>query len=588
MHLAETSTTAREPASLNGVHYSKPVDGLKESYRLKEALMGTKRNIKIIFMGMGPAGIDFSHALKERGQNIDLAIYEKNPDVGGTWYENRYPGCACDIPSVSYQYTWQRKPDWSHYYSGAKEIHQYLKDIVATNGLERYVKLNHKVVNAEWLEEKGQWKVSIERLSDGTVFDDYAEFFLNGGGHLNAYKWPEVQGLEDFKGPKVHSANWDESLDLKDKRVLVIGAGSSGVQIVPSIIDQVKSLDIVARSPTWITAGFAPKYAGENGNNFAYSAETKARFREDPKFYLEYCKAIESELTQRFRIVVNESVEALEARAFSEKEMTRKLASKPELIDFLMPKDFGIGCRRPTPGNGFLESLCHEKTTVLTKEIRILTQTGFVTDEGEHKEVDVVICATGFDTSFRPLFPVLANGRNVQDDLTSGDTVAYLGLNLPEVPNYFHYSGPYGPLGHGSAIPMIEAFTNYILQVIEKAQLEDIKKIQVKRSVAEQFTQHSDLFLKRTAWSGPCSSWFKAGDKARKPTLWPGSRLHYLMTLQRPRFEDYEITYLSGNPWNFLGDGFHVREYDGTDLTWYYGLLDGKDEQQKVPPEPVY
>ncbi|PKS11138.1 hypothetical protein jhhlp_002899 [Lomentospora prolificans] len=550
--------------------------------------MGEKRRVKVIFMGMGAAGIDFSHAVQARGHQIDLTIYEKNSDIGGTWLENRYPGCACDIPSVSYQYSWQRKPDWSQYYSSSKEIWEYMKHVSTTNNLERNVKFNHKIVGAEWLEDAGQWKVSIMRLEDSTVFDDHCEFFLNGGGHLNSWKWPRIQGLHDFRGIKAHSANWNDSIDLKDKRVLIIGAGSSAVQIAPTIIDQVKSLDIVIRSPTWITAGFAPKYAGPDGSNFAYSEETKERFRKDPKFYLSYCKAIESELSTRFRLVVNGTDEAKEARAFSEKEMTRKLSGKPELIDAIMPKNFGVGCRRPTPGNGFLESLCHDKTTVLTKEIRMVTHTGFVTSEGQHKETDVIICATGFDTSFRPFFPLHANGRNVQDDFNSGDTVGYLGLNLPEVPNYFMYSAPYGPLGHGSSIPMIEAFTNYILQIINKAQLEDIKKIQVKRSAAESFTAHADLYLKRTAWTGPCSSWFKAGDQTRKPTLWPGSRLHYLTVLQKPRFEDYEFEYLSDNIFNFLGNGFHVREYDGHDLTWYYGLLDGKDEQPKTSPEPVY
>ncbi|CAG9956706.1 unnamed protein product [Clonostachys rosea f. rosea IK726] len=557
-------------------------------YQIRESLMGSKRPVKVIFIGMGAAGIDFSHTVKIDGDAVDLTVYEKNPEIGGTWLENRYPGCACDIPSVTYQYTWQKKPDWSQYYSGSEEIWDYLKSITTSNDLEKYVRFRHKVVGAEWQEDKGQWKVSVLRLEDGTVFDEYAEFLLNGGGHLNAWKWPQIQGLHDFRGTKVHSAAWDESIDLTDKTVLVIGAGSSAVQIVPNVIDKVKSLDIVARSPTWITAGFAPKYAGEGGKNFKYSDETKELFRKDPRAYLAYCKGIESELSTRIRFVVNDSPEAKESRAFSEAQMKMKLKAKPELIDTLMPKDFGVGCRRPTPGNGFLESLCHEKTTVLTNEIQLITQTGFVTAEGVHKEVDIIICATGFDTSFRPAFPMIANGRNVQDEFESGDTVAYLGLNLPEVPNYFHYSGPYGPLGHGSAIPMIEAFTRYIWQVIEKCQVEDIKKIQVKRHVAEKFTQHSDLYLKRTAWSGPCSSWFKAGDKARKPTLWPGSRIHYLQTLKQPRFEDYEIQYLSENLFNYFGNGFHVGEHNGRDLTWYWGLLDGKDEQPETLPDPLY
>ena len=145
-----------------------------------------------------------------------------------------------------------------------------------------------------------------------------------------------------------------------------------------------------------------------------------------------------------------------------------------------------------------------------------------------------------------------------------------------------------GPLGHGSVVPMVEAYTNYIIQVLQKVQVEDIKRIQVKRKVAEDFTRHADIYLKRTAWSGPCRAWFKNGDKNRKPLCWPGSRIHYLTMLQKPRFEDFDIEYLSGNTFNFLGNGFDVREFDGRDLTWYYGLLRGEDKQPKSFPAPLY
>ena len=402
--------------------------------------------------------------------------------------------------------------------------------------------------------------------------------------------------MESFQGPKVHTANWDESLDLTGKSVLVVGIGSSGVQVVPSILPLVKSLYVVARSSTWITAGFAPKYAGENGENFHYSEETKQRFRDDPEFYRMYCKAVESELNQRFKIVVNESKDALDALEYSSKEMQRKLATRPDLLEHLMPKNFGIGCRRPTPGNGFLESLCDPKTTTLTKEVQEITPTGFIAADGSNHDVDIIICATGFDTSFRPPFPVLCNGRNIQDDFTPtggrasnpNAGLGYLGISAPEVPNYLVFCGLYGPIGHGSVCPMVEAYTNYAFQIIAKMQTEDISKIQVRRKAAEQFSKHADLFVKRTAWSGPCSSWFKAGDAARKATIWPGSRIHYLTMLQKVRFEDFDIEYHSGNAFNFLGDGFDVRENDGRDLTWYCGLVDGVDKQPENLPDAVF
>lgn len=419
------------------------------------------------------------------------------------------------------------------------------------------------------------------------TFDDYADFFLHGGGVLNNWRWPQIEGLHSFRGTLVHTARWPESLDLSGEKVLQIGIGSSGVQVTPNIIEKVDQLYVVARSPVWITAGFAPTYAGPNGDNFAYSEETMAKFRADPKLYLSYCKAIESELNVRFKFLINGSEEAETSRAYSTQEMRAKLAAKPHLMDKIIPTNFGVGCRRPTPGNGFLEALCRDKTTALTKEIQKVTASGFVDSEGKAHEVDTIICATGFDTSFRPAMPVIVDGWNLQDRF-DGDTIGYLGLSVPEVPNYFIYIGPYGPLGHGSVVPMVEAYTKYIIQVLQKAQVEDIKSLRVNREVAEAFTRHADLYLQRTAWSGPCSSWFKNGQTHKKPLCWPGSRVHYLTILQKPRFEDFDMEYHSGNRFNFLGDGFDTREFDGRDLTWYYGLLDGKDEQPKSFTGPQY
>ncbi|TPX08646.1 uncharacterized protein E0L32_009835 [Thyridium curvatum] len=558
------------------------------TYKIRETPMGTKRKLKVIFMGMGCSGIDFARQLGRTMEDVKLIIYEKNEDLGGTWLENRYPGCACDIPSVCYQYSWARKPDWSQYYSASPEIHKYFKDVAVEADVIKYCSFNHKIIRAEWLSGPGKWKITVMRNGNpDDTFDDYADFFLHGGGVLNNWRWPQIEGLHSFRGTLVHTARWPESLDLSGEKVLQIGIGSSGVQVTPNIIEKVDQLYVVARSPVWITAGFAPTYAGPNGDNFAYSEETMAKFRADPNLYLSYCKAIESELNVRFKFLINGSEEAETSRAYSTQEMRAKLAAKPHLMDKIIPTNFGVGCRRPTPGNGFLEALCSDKTTVLTNEIQKVTASGFVDSEGKAHEVDTIICATGFDTSFRPAMPVIVDGWNLQDRF-DGDTIGYLGLSVPEVPNYFIYIGPYGPLGHGSVVPMVEAYTKYIIQVLQKAQVEDIKSLRVNREVAEAFTRHADLYLQRTAWSGPCSSWFKNGQTHRKPLCWPGSRVHYLTILQKPRFEDFDMEYHSGNRFNFLGDGFDTREFDGRDLTWYYGLIDGKDEQPKSFTGPQY
>ena len=566
-----------------------PVSNGYTDYKIRESPMGTKRKLKVIFMGMGCSGINFAHQVQTRMENVDLTIYEANTDLGGTWLVNRYPGCACDIPSVCYQYSWQKKPDWERYYSGSKQIYEYFRDIASDCDVLKFAKFSHKIVRAEWLEAEGQWKVTIMRNNDPSdTFDDYGDYFLHGGGVLNNWRWPQIKGLHDFQGPLVHTARWDDSIELENKRVLIIGAGSSSVQVVPTIIDRVDQLIVVARSPIWVTAGFAPAYAGKQGENFYYSKKTQQKFRDDPEFYLSYCKAIESELNVRFKFYINGSVDAKEAREYSIKEMQKKLEKKPELMDKLIPSNFGVGCRRPTPGNGFLEALTLDKTTVLTEEIQEITSTGFIDGSGNAHEVDVVVCATGFDTSFRTAFPLLVGETDYRYENDEADVQGYMGLSVPGVPNYFVFIGAYGPLGHGSVIPMVEAYTNYIIQVLEKAQVEDIKSVRVNRSVGEAFTRHADLYLQRTAWSGPCSSWFKNGIPSRKPLCWPGSRVHYLTMLQKPRFEDFDIDYVSDNRFNFLGNGFDVREFDGRDITWYYGLLNNQDKQPESFPDPVY
>ncbi|KIX09207.1 uncharacterized protein Z518_00286 [Rhinocladiella mackenziei CBS 650.93] len=586
--LQSSSNEKPESVFQNGHH--RHLNGQNVKYQIRESPMGTRRKLKVIFLGMGCSGINFAHQLRQQMQDVELVIYEKNHDIGGTWLENRYPGCACDIPSVCYQYSWAKSPNWERYYSSSKQIYEYFRKVAEDYDVLKYARLNHRIVEAEWLESQGQWKVKVQRNNDPSdTIVDYSDFFLHGGGVLNNWRWPQIKGLKEFQGHLLHTARWDETLDVRNKKVLVIGAGSSSVQVVPTIVDEVDQLYVVARSPIWVTAGFAPTYAGPNGENFHYSKETQQKFRDDPEFYLSYCKAIESELNVRFKFYINGSDDAREAREYSTREMQRKLMQKPELMDKLIPNNFGVGCRRPTPGNGFLETLTLDKTTVLTKEIQEVTRTGFVDNQGNAHDVDVIICATGFDTSFRPTFPVIVEGKNLQDRFADGvDVVGYLGLSVPDVPNYFIFIGPYGPLGHGSVIPMVEAYTNYIVQVLQKVQAEDIKSVRVNGSVAEAFTRHADLYLKRTAWSGPCSSWFKNGDSSRKPLCWPGSRVHYLTVLQKPRFEDFDIDYLSQNRFNFLGNGFDTREFDGRDITWYYGLLNNEDKQPRSFPDPVY
>jgi hypothetical protein len=305
---------------------------------------------------------------------------------------------------------------------------------------------------------------------------------------------------------------------------------------------------------------------------------------ENPKKYLEYRKQIENELNQRFRFIFRGSKEAGDAREFSMSQMRKKLAEKPELADTIIPKDFNPGCRRPTPAPGYLEALVQPNVTVFTQSISSFDETGFVDSESnQHYDVDAVICATGFDTSWLPRFPFIGRGgKNLSEEWgTSQGVTSYLCVAIPNFPNHFSFCGPYGPVGHGSFMPLIETWTTYIFAVLEKMQIENIKSICPRERPAQDFRAHADLFLKRTAWTSPCRSWFKAGTVDGQTMIWPGSRLHHLELMKAPRYEDFDIEYRTSNMFAFLGNGFDIRESDGRDITYYLGSLsdDGSDLQ---------
>ncbi|KAL2837716.1 putative dimethylaniline monooxygenase [Aspergillus pseudoustus] len=542
-------------------------------YVIPDQHLGSLRPLRIIVIGFGAGGINLAHIFSQfpRHNNISIQCYDKNPEVGGTWYENRYPGCACDIPSVNYQFSWHPKPDWSSYYAGSEEILEYFKDVVETHDLARFVKLDHSVVGAWWDGGKGKWKVKVQpnRKNEEQAFYDEGDVLINATGVLNNWKWPQVPGVEKFE-KKVHSANWDTLIDLQDMVVGVIGNGSSAVQIIPAIFPKVKQLKAFMRSPTWITAGFAQKYAGENGANFNYTEEQKQQFRDDPAGYLHYRKMVEEELNQRFKFIINGTQAQKEALEFARAEMTRKLNGRKDIVSKLVPSDYAVGCRRPTPGNGFLECIAdEEKCSVTFESVTEITEKGILTADGVHHEVDILVCATGFDVSFKPKFPIVGKGGLDLKDAWATQPDTYLSATIPQFPNYFMINGPFGPYGHGSILPIIEIITRYIEKFLIKLGRENVKSFYPKQQAVDDFRRHRELFLLRTAWSSPCRSWFKGGTVDGPIMMWPGSRLHFFEALAEPRYEDYEWEYQLNNRFSYFGNGFSQREIDGDNITWY-------------------
>ncbi|KAF2483098.1 FAD/NAD-P-binding domain-containing protein [Neohortaea acidophila] len=556
-------------------------------YEIRERPSGEPRRMRVIGVGAGASGINLAKALRDDAENIEVAIYDKNPEVGGTWWENRYPGVRCDIPSVVYQYTWNPKV-WNEYYSGGAEILQYLKDTVESFQLTSMLHLRHLVTEARWYDDVGKWKVSVTNLEDGRQFEDECDVFVNAMGFLNNWRWPDISGLKDFKGTLAHSADFPEGLVLKDKRVAVVGNGSSGIQLVAALQPQVSHLFTWIRSPTWMTAGFAGKYAGPDGANFRYSEEQKRLLEKNPDYYLQYRKAVETEMVSGFARYHRNTPESKAAHDFASKDMKTRLASAPKLIDTLIPRTFPVGCKRPTPGNGYLEALVQDNVTVFTDSgLEKITEKGVLGPDGKEHELDAILLATGFDTSWVPRFPIIAHGTNLQD-VYKERPVGYLGVAAPGMPNYFSVYGPYGPLASGSAMPMITAYVNYIVQMVKHIQREDVKSVTPQQQAIEQYAEHTALFTDRTVWNAPCRSWFKGNKVDGRILLHPGSRNQFLEMMARPRLQDYDFVYRTKNMWAWLGNGFSTRDFDGKDLTWYFGLVDGEDRQKQYDVHEMY
>lgn len=241
--------------------------------------------------------------------------------------------------------------------------------------------------------------------------------------------------------------------------------------------------------------------------------------------------------------------------------MSRKLGGDPRLVDKIIPKNFNVGCRRPTPGNGYLEALVGEKTTVFTETIGSVTPNGFKDSEGNEYEVDVIICATGFDTSYRPQFPVIGLDNVPLADRWSEIPESYMGVAAPKMPNYFMFTGPFTPVAQGAILPILTAMSNYILQVIRKMYTQHIRRITPNEAVIADFMEHTKAYLPRTCWADPCVSWFKQGQIDGPIVMWPGSRLAFFEAVKTPQWEDYDIQYHSGNRFGFLGSGFAPYEY---------------------------
>ncbi|KIW19410.1 hypothetical protein PV08_03705 [Exophiala spinifera] len=532
-----------------------------------EQPLSTRRKLRMICLGAGFSGLTLAYKIRydmKYDDFIDFQIYEKNPDLGGTWYENRYPGAACSTIADSYVFPFEPNPNWSTFYAGSREIWQYMKDTAVKWDLEQFVTYNSKVTDSVWDDENGRWKVKIDR--QGIVVEEQCDILVNASGFLNKWTWPNIEGLHDFKGKLIHTAAWDQLYDWTNKKVAVIGNGSSAIQLVPHLQKTAKQVVNYVRSPTWIAANFLEEYS--EGGVQVYSEERKKQFREDPSSLFELRKKMEHGFNGLFRaMLMGTSEQKAMAKTYRD-IMESRLGRKPELIDRFVPT-FTVGCRRLTPGDGYLEALQEENVRCLWSPIAKVTETGILTEEGL-EDFDLIVTATGFDVSFRPSWNLIGrNGASLKDTWAKNPT-SYFSICAVDHPNYFVYAGPNSPVAHGVLPGALDQMSSYILKWCKKIAEEDIKSITVKPKVVDDLNVWSQELLSRTVWAGNCRSWYKNGTiNGNITALHAGSAMHFREMLENIRGEDFEISYRSANEFRYLGNGLTLRDANGGDLAYY-------------------
>ncbi|AEO64657.1 11bb9af3-ee96-4f2e-a100-dafacf42a07f [Thermothielavioides terrestris] len=564
-----------QPASTtpNGDTHSYP----KSRLTLIDRFIDEPRSLKVGVIGGGLAGILAGILFPAKVPNIELTIYEKNHDFGGTWLENVYPGVRCDIPSHVYQSTFEPNLDWSDQFAPGAEIRDYWQNVARKYDVYRYAKFQHQVEDAAWDGEEGVWRLSVRNLRSGDVTVENVDVLFTAIGRFNAWKLPDYPGMSEYKGLLTHASNWDTSFDPQGKKVAVIGNGASGIQLVANLQKVVARLDHYARNRTWIAAS----WAGDERTLEAQpiSKEQQESFK-DPQTYLAFRKELEDKYWRRFSSFFKGSELNNELRAQFIEIMRKRLAKKPELLDDMIP-DFSPNCRRLTPGPGYLEALTEDNVDYIRTPIRRFTERGIETADGKIREVDAVFCATGANVDLVPPFPIRACGRDLRDLWRPGGEFGfphtYLGLATPGFPNLFFIHGPHGTGPSGTVPHSVEVQLAYYAKVLRKVGREGIKSLQPSARAAEEFLEYADAFFATTVLADGCSSWYNGGRPGgRIHGVWPGSAGHVTAVRREPRWEDFEYEYLSdsGNrfAWYF-GNGWTRKEQDpDSDMTSYLKL----------------
>ena len=487
-------------------------------------MSAASNNPAIVIIGSGFSGLCMAIRLKQAGHH-NFVILEKNDDLGGTWRDNQYPGCACDVPSHMYSFSFELNPDWSRMFAPQEEIWAYMRRCADKYGVAAHIHYGRDVERIEWDDDVRRWHVAT---TSGDLYTTRA--VVSGSGGLHVPSIPEIPGADRFAGPAFHSAQWDHSCDLSGKRVAVIGTGASAIQFVPQIAQQAGQVYVFQRTPPWIH----PR------PDFEIPPAVRAMFRAAPPTMRAFRDGIYWMLEGRgVGFAVHPRLMAPLQR-MAERHIERQI-DDPGLRARVTP-DYMVGCKRLLLSSDYYPALTRPNVDLVTDPIAGIAETGLACADGSAYDVDVIIYGTGFKTveAITELNVAGRDGVKLQD-VWRGGVEAYHGITVPGFPNFFLLLGPNTAVGHNSVVFMIESQVQHVMSCLRLLAKEKAETIEVRASALRRFNDGIQRRLRHAVWSeGGCKSWY-LDDKGVNRALWPGFSFEYWARTRRARRADYVI-----------------------------------------------
>jgi cation diffusion facilitator CzcD-associated flavoprotein CzcO len=477
---------------------------------------------RIVVLGAGMSGLCMGVQLVRAGIR-SFTILERSGRLGGTWWDNTYPGAQCDVRSHLYAFSFAPNPDWSRVFAPQREILAFMERVADLWSLRDHMRFGTELTTARFDEARGCWDL---RTAHGAALE--ADVLVCSAGPLSQPRWPDVPGLESFGGKLVHTARWDHGFDVAGKSIAVIGTAASAVQVVPQIAPRVRQLHVFQRSANWIVP--RPDRAYRPWEKMLSRVPPFGRLRRWYQYWLH----------ERNRLGFNQGTRMAQlVEAFARHHLRSQIAD-PKLVERLAP-DYPFGCKRVLLSNDYYPALTRPNVELVTEPIAGVDRDGLTTIDGRRRPVDAIVCATGFDTlHLLNSVEVRGLGATTLASAWREAPQAYHGVTVAGFPNLFLLLGPNTGTGHTSTLLYIEPQVQYVMRALRELQRRKRSWLAVRPDAMEAHNRALQARLSTTVWAGSCSSWYKNA-AGRVAAIFPGYSFQYSRALRRLAFHEYDF-----------------------------------------------